>query len=218
MPFTAGEVFTEVQGFLNDVGKSTYTDAKLGPFLRVAYRELRDRLNSFGMSPDIHIESKTIAAAGTDYGKLPDDFMAPYYMEERRPGGADSEWVRMQEVGNIPVRTRDSCLVHWAYRGSTILFVGSSTNTEVRLHYWGDLLPTLSNPVNAVDEMTQLALQNYLVFRTTAFAARSIGEDVDRASDFQAQAQSEMDLLLATYAKNEQSVAYSRPPRPRRFW
>ena len=216
MSFTIGDVFDDAQGLLNDVAAATYTDARLTPLVKIAHRELKDRLNACGHQTTLEKATATIAAGATTYGTLPTGFAFPHKMEERASGGTDDDYIPMIPAIVEPPRDGGALAVlqEWVFRGYSIYFVAASQDREVRLWYWGRFLPIIVDGTTAV---SQEQFQNYLMYRTAALAARVIGEDTERAADLNAQASAEMDLIMSAIAKNEQNLRVVRPPRRRRF-
>lgn len=217
MSFTVDDVIDEAQVWLNDVGQATYTDARLIPIVKVAHREIRDRLLSLGMRTLMN-QSDNVVSAGTtsiDMTSTTPTFLLPIKLEERLNGSTlDADYQPMKEVYMKPARDPDREFREWWFRNNIINFIAATVDRQVRIHYYGALSPAITNGASVVNA---LHLQNYLSFRTAAIAARTIHEDVERSADLNEQAQAEMELLLSTFVKNEQSINTRRRPRRRRF-
>lgn len=200
----------EVAGvFLNDAAKTLYTYAAQLPHLKRANQDLEMKLLIFGASVQ-RINSDVIdVAANALTVTLPDDFLLPLELWERRDGGSNDDWVPMSEVRTLPEVTPGATnLVYWSFENNAINLVGAAIATEVLLKYERQLAVITGQ--NSPEDFT--LSKNYLSARTAELCARYIGMNKEMADDIAAieVGRSEDDLLRAL-TLNQQGIRARRP-------
>lgn len=216
MAFILDDVIDEAQLLLNDIAGAQYTDTRLLALLIHAHRRLRDKLNRRGISANLKLTTVISVAANTASYDLTgvSDIVLPIRMEERQPGETFADWQHMERVNIIEPRQSLPVLQEWMYRDFKVFFTPASQAREIRIYYWGTLLPAAAA---GSSQVTYLNTQTWLAFELAAVAAISIAQDETRASILKQEADQEMNELLSEFVKNKQSTPARRRNRLNRF-
>jgi hypothetical protein len=210
MSYTVGDCITEAQALLNDQAGQLFTSTILLPYFKKAHDELGWRLDLSDVPVlfEAFFEFPDFPPGTTDLLPLPADFVEPIELHEKPAGSLDPNYTLIVRVTFLPDLTPDESFNFWSYTANDIHVIGNTTTRHVRMRY-RYLIPTitgLSNPVIVVNAKT------YLSSRTAALAAFTIGENPDRASALQADADSALDTLIRMSVKNNQSLRTRRRP------
>ena len=207
---TAGGVIDEVIVLLNDPDKSLYTDTKLLPLVKKAYRELGVDLHNNGAPLLNEVSSPiNVPANSKDLGNnLPDDIVIPVRLRER--GNEDETFADMVESYWEPDDTPSTTLVYWAWREEVITFLGATTDRQVIIYYRKSptAITTVDSTVGYSDAI------NFMGPRAAALAARYIGRNKSVADDLDIDARINLDKLLSRTVKGGQS----NTARRRSYW
>lgn len=211
----AVEALNSARSYLNDTGKSFWTDARLLPYLTEAYRDLLLILHSNGL-PVLREKSSAITVAiGATSLTLPSDFVEPIKLKERLSGSSDT-YVPMEEKDFAPDFDQVENLRYWAFREGAIEFIGATTARQVLLFYQ----KSLTIPTSAASALTFLYAETFLGPQTAGYAAGALGnttlaeallyrvgkdEDVSIAG-------SKLDTLIRFNVKGQQNLPARRLP------
>lgn len=191
---------------LADAAQGTWTNVVLLPCLQSAYDELETLLNI----AEVPLQKKrsaviTVEIGDTELDEYPADFIEPIKLEERNMGSTDlyapmtrTEW----DINAVP----GPVLGYWDYRDNKILFLGATTDRDVRVYYVRSLTPLSSSSINI--EIPQA--KNFLAFRTAQIAINDIGNMPTKAESFQAEIDEAKDKLIRRLLKNTQGLGVRR--------
>lgn len=142
---------------------------------------------------------------------LPTDLEEPQEVWERI-AGTSTDYIKMTRKDILPkTDIKTAYLEVWAYKGGYIQFLGATGTVEVKIDY-------VAEPFKGIIDQNSVILYQYeradhfLAFRTAALCAEFIGENPERAASLNAQAQSEMDVILSISIKNQQTAGVRRRP------
>lgn len=208
MPIIASEVMLASAALLNDHTQRLYTNAKLLPYLKMAYKDLLLEFTLLGNRLLDEVSTDILVVAGTTVLTAPSNLIQPLELHERDPD-ENGEWTPMREERWEPDATPGTTLIYWVWREEVIQFLGATTDREVRVKYKKTL-----NPI--VDENSSIAVLDgdaFLSFRTAGLAARYSGENYTRADQLDNEAGRALRLLTGRDVKRQQGV----PVRRRRY-
>ena len=203
----ASEALDSARVYLNDTAKNMWTDAKLLPYLKEAYRDMLINLWLNGIPIQKEKTSSPITVAiGILTLTLPADFIEPIKLKERLALSNDG-YVDMFEKAFEPDVQQTTELRYWAFREGGIQFVGSTTAREVLLFYW----KTLTIPTEAGNPLGFTFAEVFLGPKTAAYAAGSVGNPT-LAEEANALAEIKFDVILRANIKGQQSLPTRRVP------
>jgi hypothetical protein len=205
----ASEALNSARTFLNDTGKQIWTDTKLLPFLKEAYRDLLIQLWLNGIP--VLREDTTIpitVLTGAVVITLPADLLEPIGLKERLLGSTSIEdYAPMSEKAFEPDTVQTTELRYWSWREEQIQLVGALTDRQVLLRYW----KTLTIPTSAASVLGFLFAEAYLGPKTTAYAAASTGNST-LAEEADSKAEIRLDQVIRANTKGQQSLPTRRIP------
>lgn len=213
--YTCDQVIDDAQALCNDTSGVTYTDARMLILLKIAHRQLQKALTSRGLQTMQRVTAAQTITAGTATFTAPSDLIMPIKMEERGVGEGADAWTLMERAYTEPVRLGQSTLGTWVFRDATFYFTAATQNREIRLWYYGTLLPVPATGAGGAQLF--LNTQDFLTYKLAALAALTIGENENRAAIFEEQARAEVEDLIGQFVKDQQSLPVTRRPRRRRF-
>ena len=207
---TATEVIEEAAALLSDPAKTLFTEDKLLPFVKKAYRELGVELHNNG-APLLNEISPVItvpAGAITLEDDQPDDITIPVRLRER--GNEDESFIDMIEEFWEPDNTQGDYLYYWTWREGLIHFLGSTRDRQVIIHY-KKTLGVIEDGDTTISYPDAII---YLSPRTAALAARHIGKNPGVANDLDGDASFNLSRLISRTVKGTQSL----PRRKKSYW
>ena len=219
MAFTAADIFSQAQALLNN--STVYTDAKLLPFLVLAYDDLKLEL-IIRNSPPIEEKSDAISVLAGDYPVLtaPSDMIIPLSLEERVVGQGEDDYNQMKELDFIKLNLpRIESLLYWSWQENRIKFRGATQERQVRVYY----LKELTAPSGGASSLDiEVYFKRFLSSRTAALAAGMAGQDWDRATALQEDANRCLGLATGITTKRQQAMpirqkSYGYTRRIKRF-
>jgi len=215
--YTVAEVIEESRALLNATAATNlFTETQLLPLFKKAYDELQDLLQL----ADIPVIWESVVPTNVPINgttlTLPADFYSPIELHEKDVGQTDDNYSLMQRVMWLPDAISSNMLTWWEYREQAINFIPPLAARTVRLRYY-KALPTI---VDGTDDVEVNNAKTFLAARTAALAAFTIGEDNERASALQEDANAALDRIERLSVKNSQELRARRRPFmvPRGIW
>ena len=207
-PIIVSDVIEEAQKvYLNDPSGTRFSSTVLLPFVRTAHRMLETELIENNVQTLNEVaETLTLAAGETEYYPLPEDFLFPIKVEERLSGSTD-QFTPMMERPWTPNQEQSDKLKYWIYRREKILFLGATTDREVRLFYQCSF-----TPVEAVEDSVYKNAYDYLITGTAALAHKFISQNDSLAADCNTLAERELASLINTMTKKKQAMPVRKRP------
>lgn len=209
---TAGATMQEAANYLNDFGLVNFTKEQLFALMMTCHRELQVILVLNGI-PVIKEKSAIIdiPANQLDMGSnQPADLIEPVSCWERLHGSNDN-FVPMIEKGWEPEIQPSSELLYWTWRGEKILFVGATTERDVKLYYKGGI----AVPTQEGDALGFLFAENYLGPKTAAKMAAILGGE--KAAEYLFKlADSCLDQVIRMNVVGQQALPARRRPYRRK--
>lgn len=207
MSFLASEALVPCRLALNDADAENFDDDRLIPYMAMAMRDLVGKLELNEVPSYNEISAVIPVLAGETSLDLPADFRSPIKLEEKASGEDPSFFARMYPREWEPTAVPQTNLIYWTYRKDSILFLGATSNRDVRLYY-----QTIGQPINSINSViTVIGLENVLGLKTAEnFAKYGLRnqELVDIiAPDFERQ----WDEFSRRRVKGNQSMPIKRP-------
>lgn len=213
--YTASDVMDSAAALLNDTQKQEYTYAVQLPYLKRAFRELREELQ-LGNVPITNkvgtvltIPAGVVEISATTIPGLPPDLVEIRQLFSRHAG--TGSWIPMSrhEYLSFPL---DNVTVGyfngWAWSGNSIRLSPSNQINDLKIDY-------ISEGTNVVDENSAIPVINgrtYLESRTAALCAQYIGEDKPRADDLNVDASIALERIVMIESKAKQTIMTRRQP------
>jgi len=205
---TAADAFNSARSYLNDINAQIWTDGKLLPHLKEAHRDLQLALWLNGL-PVLRERSAVInvAANAVDLGSTqPADLLEPTKVMERTQGSTE-DWVHMDETDFEPDIDKATTLKYWAWREEKIVFVGATTNREIKLFY----MKSLTLPTTASSTLGFIFAEIFLGPMTAQYASRSVGNST-LADETLSAAREKLDMVIRANVKGQQNLPVRRRP------
>lgn len=167
------------RAYLTDVGATLFTNTAALPYVKLANKSLEQVLMAFGLEIQRKNTAAIDVAALAVSVTLPSDFFVPTKLWERADGGADTDWIPMDEVndlvGYVPVNT----LNVWSFYNNVVNLGGCTVAREVLMEYERSLaaITSASSPID------DLKLERYLSAKTAELCARYIGRNSEVANE-----------------------------------
>ncbi len=195
---------------LTDPSKVTFTYVDQLPYFKIAWDELQEALVINGITDvdENMTTAATIAALAVEYTAAPTDMLFPIKLWERAVGGAEEDWIRMEEDRPDPADPMETELEVWYFAEGLVKFRGATEIREIIMRYQRSLTAIVSEntvlPIHAV--------KPFLMFRTAAIIAQTRGNK-GRAADLDKDALMHYNNLIGAKVKDMQGD----PVRPRRY-
>jgi 3-dehydroquinate dehydratase len=140
---------------------------------------------------------------------LPSTLIVPITLWERL-SGTTVDYSRMTPCRTLPkTEVITEYLQYWSYQKQIIKFLGATSDREVKIDYLAD---NFSVAEDASDRINLFNAKSFLSYRTAALAADFQGENEERATKLNANAQNALDKLLNLDIKNQQNMPARRRP------
>ena len=224
MATTAGDVMDFARVLLNDQGSSLFSNTALLPVLKIAYRELQQKMNLNGLAVDkeqsaaITIPALTLSIGFGTTPALPANLLYPIELKEKISGQPDATYTAMTRSPFVPDLTQVSRLMYWTWIQEEIRFVGATAAVPIYIRYYLNL-------ASLVDSTTTIPILDcdiYLAYRTAAIAASTIGGMPTKGAILDNQAALALDDFLGIGVSNRQAMPVRRRPfrsfGRRSFW
>jgi hypothetical protein len=206
------ELMDGVGAALNNATLDRYTYAVQLPYMKLAYKELQNKivLEQIQVSDEISsvitlaVGQKALTTSSTP--ALPTDFLVPTKIQEKL--ATEAEYHDMIKVVAEPIDTPKLYNGVWAYRENEIKFRGSTDAIQILLTYQRGLNAITSSSSN----FTVIGADLFVTYRTAELCARFNAEDNTRAEVLKGYADAALDDFLTSEAHNRQSLTVRRKP------
>jgi hypothetical protein len=216
----AGSIMDTAAALLNDAQKQVYTYSAQLPYLRLAFRELRESLELANIpvtnknSAIITIPASVTPNSLTEIGfatipALPTDLVEIQQIWEAQT--RTTVFVPMVKKEFIPtymLGVEYQQFMIYAWNGNNLQFLPCVQSNDIKLDYIQQL-------ADIVDENSMIGIingQSFLEFRNAGLCAEFIGENATRAESLNGNAQLSMDRLGGIEAKARQKVTTRHRP------
>ncbi len=213
--FTAGDVMDTAAALLNDVSKQTFSYTVQLPYVKLAFREMRELLELENVPVTSRVGTiLTIPASTTEISyvtspALPEDLVEIRMMYERIAGV--DPWTPMQRMEALPYQLDGQEALNfliWAWIDNKIKLLPCSQDNDLKLDYIAQL-------TDIVDENSTIGVINgrsFLEYRTGALLAQFVNENKERADDLNEDAVNAFDRTAGIEAKSKQAIFTRRRP------
>lgn len=213
--YTAGDVMDTAAALLNDSAKQRFTYTAQLPYMKKAFRELRQHLESRNV-PVVNLVAELLAIpAGTTEitylttPALPENLVAIRQLWERASGV--DPWVPMTRRETLPYSldgAPTANFIIWSWQGNAIKLLETTQENDLKIDYTDQL----ENVVDQNSTITIINGQTFLENRLAALCAQYISEDKERANDLNADAIDALDTLEIIETKAKQAIFTRRRP------
>lgn len=207
---TATAVLLQASGLLNDAAQTSFTNAVLLPYLKIAFDELQIALDGYQL-PFVNkaAAAVTVLATATTM-TAPTDMVRPTNLWERLLGSTIPEdYVEMNELNWDPKITPVREKNFWAWIGNAFFFPPSTTDRQILLEY----VATLIDPaIPGADSVQLQRIHVFLQYRVAGLAAKYIMQDDQRATGLDGDAFKSLDAVLRAAVRSNQSKPAKRKP------
>lgn len=202
----AGDILASARTHLDDDDATIWTDHRLMPKLREAFRELMIHLtlNDYPLVDNTNIVL-VVPAGTTDLSTLsgyPTDMVEPQVLKERVKGGREVDLREMVETGTLPDYDPIDSLNYWNWGGNLLTVLPARTDRELKINY----MRGLKAPNTVTDPVSIIFGDTYLSYRTAAIALGSLSSigkaDLMKVNRLQAQAETNLYTVLKVGAKD----------------
>ncbi len=213
--YTAGDIMDTAAALLNDSSLLTFTYTVQLPYLKKAFRELRQILESGNVPITSYVAELLDITAGTTEisyvttPALPANLVSIRQVWER-PAGVDP-WVPMQRRETLPYSLDGAPTANflmWSWQENKIKLLETTQDNDLKLDYIDQL-------DQIVDENSTIDIINgetFLENRTAALVAQYCSEDKERADSLNAEADGAIDTLMIIESKAKQAIFTRRRP------
>jgi len=207
---TATAVLLQSAGLLNDVAQTSFTNAVLLPYLKIAFDELQIALDGYQL-PFVNKSAApaTVTAAATTM-TAPTDMVRPTNLWERASTSTRAEdYTEMREMNWDPKLSPTNEKGIWSWVGNAFVFPPSLSDRSILLEY----VATLTDPAIPGSDTVQLQrIHVFLQYRVASLAAKYIMQDDSRADALSSDALRSLDAVLRAAVRSNQSKPAKRRP------
>ena len=200
----------EIANNINQPGKRNFTDPEIKSLVNRALGSIQLGLQSHGVR-DVRFEATvTLPAAATSITSsttpaLPTGFIAPIRLWEYQNGN----WKDMQQVrDHLPLNADQAeQLIFWEWRDRALRFIGSTNNTQVKIHYRGAV-----DGVTKPSDTINLPNMNEIVISKASAIGSALAE-LSTAQYWEDTYRLQFDQFLNVDAKYGQATGFRRKRR-----
>lgn len=213
---TAGDVMDSAAALLNDTQKQTYTYAAQLPYLKIALKDLRKKMELSNIPVTNEVSSVITLVAGiTEVSTLTTPALPTGLVEIQQlwesPTGQDNFilMVRKDFLPHYLEGVDTSSFRIWAWLNNSIRLLAANQSNDLKIDY----IQELFNDV--VDQNSSINVINgdsYLFNRTAALCARFIGENSTRADMLDGFAIESLSDMEGIENKARQAISTRRRP------
>lgn len=213
--YTARDVFDGSRALLNDQDAQIYTNINLLPYLKTAFRELREtgEMSNIPVTNQtetvLTIPASTTVVSFTSTPALPADLVEIQQVWQRAAG--TYPWYPLTRKEFIPAQLEGieySEFIYWAWVSNEIRLLPSTGINDLKLEY----IQQLDNVINENSVIGVINGRTFLEYRVAALAARYMMENPERAQDLDQNANMALDRVINIENKARQSILIRRRP------
>lgn len=203
------------RALLNDQDAQIYTNTNLLPYLKTAFRELRELLSESNIPVTnqtdtvLSIPASTTTISFTSTPALPEDLVEIQRIWFRQ---ADTNpWYPLTRREFIPPQLEGieySEFMYWAWVDNEVRLLPSNQILDLKLEY----IQQLTEPADANSLLGIINGQTFLEYRVAALAARYMMENPELAQDLDANTEAARSRLINIENKAKQSIYTRRRP------
>ncbi len=213
--YTAGDVMDTAAALLNDAAKTRFTYAAQLPYMKKAFRELRQLMEVNNVpitslvAEMLSIPAGTLEISYVTTPALPEDLVNIRQLWERAEG--IDPWVPMTRVETLPYSLDGAPTANfriWSWQGNAIKLLETTQINDLKVDY----IDQLDAIVDENSTITIINGQTFLENRVAALCAQYQSEDKERANDLNADAEAALDTLTIIETKSKQAIFTRRRP------
>lgn len=210
---TAGDVMDLAASLLNDAAKTLFTYTIQIPYLNMAINEMEETIQQNNLPVSNRVSSPITITAGTvDVGgsgpALPSGLLEVQGIMERAASSSDAYEVMTRQEFLSYQTVVGTKLNIWTWQNQKILFIGASTNREIRINF---LSSVLSAVTASSDTITLFNCKTFLAYRTAGLAAQFVGENKTRADELNMFAAMALDRFIDINSKGIKDFVKQKP-------
>lgn len=222
---TPAEIMVNIRALMNDQADAVFHDEIILPYFNMTLQELQEEFELNNI-PVTNVTSALInVPTGTDTigfppasplpntPYLPADLIEIQELWESQEGL--SQWVPMRRLDFLPhdaeVASPISTFMIWAWMGQEIKLIAANRDNDLKLDYIKSVFTPITEDT-LEDDLDVLNVDTFLQYRTSALCAMFIGENPERASVMNEQAEIAKSRLIGISNKGEQMVFTRRLP------
>lgn len=218
---TPATIMEQAAYLLNDgANRQIFTDTALIPYLNIALLDLQ-RIFQLNNIPVTNETSAVLpVAAGVSriafestVPILPVDLIEIRQLWESQSG--QDTWTPMRKREYLPHYLQDNQTINqfliWAWIDQEIHLIAANADNDLKIDYIKTIAPTVTSGNKNVKYPVLLS-QDYLQYRTAALAAYFVGENPERASVLNDEADKVIAENLQISVKGKQSISVKRRP------
>lgn len=221
---TAARVMDRSAALMNDALKTVYTYAAQMPYLNMALKELQEHFQLNNIPVTDQTSAGIVVTAGIKsigpFDGTGSTGVGPYYPGDlveiqevwERLNGSTDPFLPLTKKEYLPHAIDDiltNSLQYWAWKDQRIVFIGATTDREVKLDYIKTLFPEVTNQAA---ELGVINAESFLFYRTAALATQFIGENKTRSDELNNFAVLALDRVTGIGTKAKQSMYTRRKP------
>jgi hypothetical protein len=212
---TAGTVMDGARALLNDAADSQYTNTYLLPYLKTAFRELREYLSESNIPVTnktdtvLSIPANTSIISFVTVPPLPQDLVEIQAVWSRINN--TDPWFPLTPKDFIPPQLEGidySDFIYYAWGDNKLHLLPCNQIMDLKLQY----IQQLTEPADENSTLGIINGQTFLEYRVASLAARYMMVDPERAEDLDANAQASLDRTVNIENKSRQSIYTRRRP------
>jgi len=216
---TAKEVMDRSAVLMNDPTKTDYTYVVLIPFLKMALDEMFQSLMDSQVSPTLLSPGLITVPKGEGFIRSPSAVTGPLYPADlveiqglsERLAGTNDPFTPMIRTEFIKEALPAEKFTYWAWEDQMIRVIAATTDRELLLRYIGnrgiyDITPDTVIGTGTINSMT------FLAYKTAAYAAQFVGENVERAAILDAKAEQALEKMESISNKGRQQIMTRHRP------
>jgi hypothetical protein len=219
-PHTAAEVMDRSAALLNDPAKTDFTYAAQLPYLNMAIAELNEHLEEANIPITDQSLYQVFISPGRNALDNPPLDAVEYQEIAERPSmsGNTAPWTYSTDAFRVLPRREFSeiypitdSLVFWCLEDNKIKFneVGASVPIQLRIRYIRRVIPVVYNPEEPIKKLNATT---YLSFKTAALCAMFIGENQERATVLNQEANNSLERIIGISNKGRQEIMTRHRP------
>jgi len=214
---TAGEIMDSAAALMNDVAKQNYSYVVQIPYLKIAIKDLRKKLQLANIpitnetSAALAVLTGTTVIGFTTTPALPSDLVEIQKLWERF--SSSDPFVGMTRKDSLPHYLEgepSNRFQIWAWESNEIRLIAANRDNELKIDYIQETIDL--STLNQNSTIGIINADSYLHFRTAALCAEFVAENKARADDLNGEANNAYEILAGIEDKAKQAIATRHRP------